>query len=47
MVWFDTLDGDDDFSVERKMKVWVLYNDNAQVPFPRDIFSEPEDEHVN
>lgn len=44
---FDTFDRIDDFSVERKMKVRVLYNPDAAVPFPRDVFNDPDDEHLN
>jgi hypothetical protein len=28
------------------MKVRVLYNPNAIVPFPSDVFSDPQDEHL-
>jgi hypothetical protein len=43
---FDTFEKVDDFSVERKMKVRVLYNPNAIVPFPSDVFNDPRDEHL-
>jgi len=44
---FDTFEKEDDFSVERKMKVRILYNPDAAVPVPRYVFNDPEDEHVN
>ena len=44
---FDTFERDDDFSVERKMKVRMVYSPDALVPFPPDVFNEPEDEHLN
>lgn len=44
---FDTFDQTDDFSIERKMKVRVLYNPDAAVPLPRDVFRDPDDEHLN
>ena len=44
---FDTFEKSDDFSIERKMRVRVLYNPDAAVPFPRDVFSDAEDEHLN
>ena len=44
---FDTFDKTDDFSIERKMKVRILYNPDAAVPLPRDVFSDPDDEHLN
>lgn len=44
---FDTFEKDDDFSVERKMKVRILYNPNATVPLPRDLFNDGQDEHLN
>jgi hypothetical protein len=44
---FDTFDKVDDFSVERKMKVRVLYNPDVAVPLPRDVFNDPDDEHLN
>ena len=44
---FDTFDKVDDFSVERKMKVRVLYNQDAAVPLPRAVFNDPDDEHLN
>ena len=44
---FDTFDKIDDFSIERKMKVRILYNPDAAVPLPRDVFSDPDDEHLN
>jgi len=44
---FDTFERDDDFSVERKMKVRIVYNPDALVPFPPDVFNEPEDEQLN
>lgn len=44
---FDTFDKIDDLSIERKMKVRVLYNPDAAVPLPRDVFSDADDEHLN
>lgn len=44
---FDTFESVDDFSVERGMKVRIIFNEDAVVPFPRDIFNAPEDEHLN
>lgn len=44
---FDTFDKVDDFSIERKMKVRVLYNPDAAVPLLRDVFSDLQDEHLN
>jgi hypothetical protein len=44
---FDTVERDDDFSVERKMKVRIVYNPDALVPFPPDVFNEPADEQLN
>ena len=44
---FDTIERDDDFSVERKMKVRIVYNPDAFVPFPPNVFNEPEDEQLN
>jgi hypothetical protein len=44
---FDTLSQDDDFSVERPMKIRIVYNDGATVPFPRDVFNSSDDEHMN
>ena len=44
---FDTFERDDDFSVERKMKVRIVYNPDAFVPFPPNVFNEPEDEQLN
>lgn len=44
---FDTFDKTDDFSIERKMKVRILYNPDAAVPLPRDVFSDPDDENLN
>jgi hypothetical protein len=29
------------------MKVRVLYNPDAAVPLPRDVFNDPDDEHLN
>jgi hypothetical protein len=43
---FDTFDKIDHFSVERKMKVRVLYSPDAEVPVPRHVFSDPRDEHL-
>lgn len=40
-------DGEDDFSVERKMKVRILHNPDAAVPLPRDVFNGPDDQHLN
>jgi hypothetical protein len=42
-----TFERDDDFSVERKMKVRIVYNPDAVVPFPPDVFNEPDDEQLN
>ena len=42
---FATLDKDDDFAVERKMKVRIHHNPDALVPLPTNIFSDPADEH--
>ena len=44
---FDTFEKDDDFSVERKMKVRIAYNPDADVPLPRNVFNDPADEHLN
>jgi hypothetical protein len=44
---FDTCKKDDDFSVERKMKVRIMYNPDAAAPLPRDVFNDPADEHLN
>jgi hypothetical protein len=44
---FDTFEKIDDFSIERKMKVRVLYNPDAAAPLPRDAFSDSDDEHLN
>jgi hypothetical protein len=29
------------------MKVRIVYNPGRLVPFPRDVFNEPDDEQVN
>lgn len=44
---FDTFERDDDFSIDRKMKVRIVYNPDALVPFPQDVFNEPEDLQFN
>jgi len=44
---FDTFDATDDFSIERKMKVRVLYHSDAAVPVPREVFNDPDDEQLN
>jgi hypothetical protein len=44
---FDTFDKDDDFSVERKMKVRIVLNPDAFLSLPRDVFDDPHDEHLN
>jgi len=44
---FDTIETEDDFSVERGMRVRIVYNEEAVVPLPKDVFSAPEDEHLN
>jgi hypothetical protein len=44
---FDTLEKNDDFSVERKMKIRIAYNPDADVPLPRSVFSDAYDEHLN
>ena len=44
---FDTFEKVDDFSVPRPMKVRIVYNDDPIVRFPRDVFGEPQDEHLD
>ncbi len=44
---FDSLESADDFSVERGMKVRIMFNEDAVVPLPRKVFSAPKDEHLN
>jgi len=44
---FDTIETEDDFSVERGMRVRIVYNEEAVVPLPKDVFSAPDDEHLN
>ena len=44
---FDTFDKDDDFSVERKMKVRIVLNPDAFLSLPRDVFADPHDEPLN
>lgn len=44
---FDTFEAVDDFSVERPMKMRIVYNPDALVPLPRDVFNGPDDEHLN
>jgi hypothetical protein len=46
-VRFDTFEEVDDFSLERKMMVRILYNPDAALPLPRDVFNDPDDEHLN
>jgi hypothetical protein len=43
VVRFDTFARRDDFSVERKMKIRIVYNDEPIVPFRHDVFTDPED----
>jgi len=44
---FDTIETEDDFSVERGMRVRIVYNEEAVVPLPKGVVSAPEDEHLN
>src|SRR5262245_52135497 len=44
---FDTFDKTDDFSIQRKMRVRILYNPDAAVPLPRDVFNDAQDEQLN
>jgi hypothetical protein len=44
---FDSLEKGDDFSVERKMRVRIAYNPDGDVPLPRSVFNDPDDEQLN
>lgn len=44
---FDTIDNIDDFTVERPMRVRIIYNPSATVPLPREVFNTPDDKPLN
>ena len=41
---FDSWDTDDEYTVERGMKVRILHNPKATVPLPANVFNDAVDE---